>query len=465
MRYYDFAFRTDVDRFLESSKINTKELGWFRSPLGYVNEYMYRNMRTGVCFFIYRNDENTVRAGFAYDELKSTYQDAYEYIMEMLYDAFRIRKVLEEPHEITMFEFLDCFQESLRREFSQNRSRVVEAARLWIYFYSNASEQEHLPFVFDECIITDKSKETSNIYDQSLLNELDNIENHANANGCKGNMVHYIISARSMEASKDITARLMESLYAAGRIGSRRMEFISEMEPDTYGRKNNHIEEIIENNYGGVIVFDLTEKLGCDPVDYVMTCKYLEKLLKKYRNHCLFVFTYNMDDPGFSYQLLPNISKYVIPVMIREGSGDRRTAVRYMKTLIKGTEYSAYAGQAGEFMKLFPGNAFTQTDVLNAFERFESWCINRNILKAYDYDISQGFMLDRNEGSAYERFNKLIGLAASGMNVDLSGAFVDIADWDEAEDNSTPAPESPEKTGDSTEVEPSVEDTGGEVEV
>ncbi len=62
-------------------------------------------------------------------------------------------------------------------------------------------------------------------------------------------------------------------------------------------------------------------------------------------------------------------------------------------------------------------------------------------------------------------FNKLIGLAASGMNVDLSGAFVDIEDGDEAEEDATPAPESSEKTDDSTEVEQSVEDTDGEVEV
>lgn len=31
---------------------------------------------------------------------------------------------------------------------------------------------------------------------------------------------------------------------------------------------NNHLENIIENNYGGVIVFDLSEKFGYDPVDY-----------------------------------------------------------------------------------------------------------------------------------------------------------------------------------------------------
>lgn len=100
-------------------------------------------------------------------------------------------------------------------------------------------------------------------------------------------------------------------------------------------KTNNYLEEIIENNYGGIIIFDLSEKLGCDTVDYHMTCKYIEKLVKKYRNECLFIFTYNMDNPGFTYQLLPQLQKYVIPVMLREGRGDRRAAIKYMKALIK----------------------------------------------------------------------------------------------------------------------------------
>ena len=45
--------------------------------------------------------------------------------------------------------------------------------------------------------------------------------------------------------------------------------------------------------------------------------------------------------------------------------------------------------------KLFPGNDFTQTDVLMAYEQFESWCLNKNVLHAYQYDLSQEFMLDR----------------------------------------------------------------------
>mgnify|MGYP006862532187 FL=1 len=94
------------------------------------------------------------------------------------------------------------------------------------------------------------------------------------------------------------------------------------------------MEEIIENNVGGVIVFDLSEKFGYDSTDYLSASQYLEMLVKKYRNQCLFVFTYNMDKPGFSYYLLPNLKKYVIPVMLREGTGDRKAAVQYMRELI-----------------------------------------------------------------------------------------------------------------------------------
>lgn len=110
-----------------------------------------------------------------------------------------------------------------------------------------------------------------------------NIDSHKNTSGFKGNMVHYIISSRSAEAANDITEILMQRLAEANRLSGRRMEIISEIEPDLY-KINNHLEEFIENNYGGVIVIDLSEKFGYDPVDYGMTCKYIEKLVKKYRN-------------------------------------------------------------------------------------------------------------------------------------------------------------------------------------
>lgn len=257
------------------------------------------------------------------------------------------------------------------------------------------------------------------MYDKSLIDELSNIESHKNTSDFKGNMVHYFISGRSAEAAEDITEILMQRLAAAGRLSGRRMEIIREIEPDLY-RYNNHLEELIENNYGGVIAMNLSEKFGYDPVDYGMTCEYIENLVKRYRNDCLFVFTYNMEKPGFAYQLLPLVQKHVIPVTIKEGKGDRKAAVNYMKELIKASEYAKYARQANAFMKLFPGNEFSQTDVLTAFEQFAPWCLNKNVLQAYDYGLSDTFLLDREEDteSSYEKLKKMIGLAGVKEQID-----------------------------------------------
>lgn len=162
-----------------------------------------------------------------------------------------------------------------------------------------------------------------------------------------------------------------------------------------------------------MIVLDLSEKFGYDPVDYGMTCQYLERIVKKYRNDCLFVFTYNIDKPGFAYRFLSLIRKYMITVTFKEGKGDRKAAVSYMRELIKASEYAQYAGQANEFMKLFPGKEFSQTDVLLVFEQFGAWCLNRNVLQAYDYSPADAFVLDRdeNEDSSYDKLNNMIGLA------------------------------------------------------
>lgn len=83
-----------------------------------------------------------------------------------------------------------------------------------------------------------------------------------------------------------------------------------------------------------------------------------------------------------------------------------------MKALVKDSKYSKFVGQASEYMKQFPGNKFTQTDVLVAYEQFGVWCLNKNVLQAYDYNVSDDFMLDRdkNAESSYDKFNRMIGL-------------------------------------------------------
>ena len=408
MRYYSLVLDTSVEEIKENARVNLREYGYDNTFVA-VNTFMSKNMKNNFSFCAYREGENIFIATFSYDEKYEKFNEAYDYILEMLNDAFQINKVKERPEEITMYQFLDYINEAKRRDYINAWSRLIDASRLWIYNYYG--DTEHLLYDFKEKIVSDKQKKGNWLYDETLKKELLNIETHKNTSEFNGNMVHYIISSRSVEAASDMTEALMQNLLRAHRISSRRMEIISEIEPELY-KKTNHLEEIIENNYGGVVVFDLTEKFGNASTDYLMISKYIEKLVKRYCNHCLFVFTYNIDNPGFSYYLLTQLKKYIIPVAIREGTGDRKAAVNYMKELIKESDYSKYYNQASEYMKLFPGDEFSQTDVLMAYDKFESWCLNKNILKAYDYDLSGEFLLDRDENveSSYDKLQELVGL-------------------------------------------------------
>lgn len=416
MRYYNFVLGTNSNLLKENSRV---ELNKWQSPISQINEYMHRNMKNGICFLAYREEENNTYAAFSFDENTHEFRETYDYIMEMLNDGFLIQSCKVEPFEITMSLFIENLVEGQRRDYTTGGfTRIVEAAHLWFYTYYRNDPKE-LYYTYDEKIIDLDRNERKSLYDDGFWNELLNIKNHKNQSNYSGNMVHYVISARSIEAAGDLTSVLMKNLFLANRLCSRRMEIISEIDPYVYS-KRNHLEEIIENNKGGAIVFDLSEKFGKDPVDYAMTAKYIENLLKKYRNHCLFVFTYNMDDPGFSYYILPHLKKYVIPVMLREGTGDRKAAISYMKTLIYNSDYSHYADQAAEYMKQFPGDEFSQTDVLMAFGQFESWCLNKNVLQAYDYNLSEEFMLDRDENveSSYNKLQSLIGLELVKKQID-----------------------------------------------
>ncbi len=419
MRYYQLAFRSNEDEIREKAIINVREYD-YDSAIGAVNKYIYKNRKSTLSFLIYKEENDVIQAVFSYDEKRDTFEDALGSVLKMLSRVFSIRKSANEPAEITMYQFFDYYLEGKRRGYVSGLRDIANDRRSeWFFDGYNCYDPDKSCYDFAERIAQNVPAVRHEIYDKSFLAELANIEEHANISGNVQNMVHYVIAAGSAEAARDMTDALMQNLLLAGRVKSRRIESVSSIHPDLY-EKNNHLADIIENNYGGAIVIDLTEHFGNSPTEYVMTSRYLENLFKQYRNECLFIFTYNIDHPGFSYQILPNLNKYAIPVLLREGRGNRRTAIRYMKYLIGKSEYSEYSGQAAAFLKRYPGDSFTQTDVLTAYEQFEPWCVNRNILQAYDYDPTGDFALERDASgkSSYEKLQELIGLDLVKKQID-----------------------------------------------
>lgn len=321
MRYYNFALYASAEQIRENTTINLREYA-YENTYAALNNYMYKRLDNYIYFYAYREEGNTTFAVYAYDEKKVVFADSFVHVTDVLKGDFSITRIKAEPCEITMYQALDFLLEARRRNLMESTNRLIEASNLWIYNYYN-NENLSFHYNFEERIVSDKSCANA-LYDQSFINELKNIEEHENASDFRGNMVHYVISGRSNEAVRDMAETLIQNLIKANRVSSRRLELITEIEPDMYSARN-YLEDIIDGNFGGAIVIDLTEKVGCDPVDYTLVSKYIINLLKKYRNECLFIFTYNMDNPGFSYQILPEIEKYVVPVMlvIRELDDDQ----------------------------------------------------------------------------------------------------------------------------------------------
>ena len=76
----------------------------------------------------------------------------------------------------------------------------------------------------------------------------------------------------------------------------------------------------------------------------------------------MFVFLYNIDKPGFSYFLLPELRKYVLPVMLREGTGDRNT---------RREEHSVYLIRQKEWEQLSEIEYLKTRSRLNLTEKHE----------------------------------------------------------------------------------------------
>lgn len=426
MRYFDFVLFTNAGQIKTSASETGVDLREFAydDPIAAVNAYMYRKSSNGLHFFIYRSEGDISYANFSYDESNYSFRAAYDSILALLKDAFLITKVESTPVEITTMQYFENMMEAKRRAFGVGYGRTIShrMERLYDYFCNrNYNDNGNYDCLCDvsEFIINEADSEKLSIYDERFIKELSNIENHVNTEERAGNTVHYVISARSAEAAGDMARALGSGLLKANRISTRRVCVLSGIDPDLYLR-NNYFEDFIADNAGGIVVIDLSVKFGCAKTRYTMASKYIEQMFKQYRNSCLFVFTYNMDDPGFSYYLLPEIKKYALTIALKEGRGSRETAVSYLEKLIGSSGYAEYADQADEFFKLFPGEEFSQTDVITAFEKFEPWCINRNVVKAYDYDVNEEFMLDRDLSgeSSYEKLGKLIGLQAIKEQID-----------------------------------------------
>ncbi len=417
MRYYEITVKTNSKLIKEKNKIDLKSY-YYDNEITALNMYVQQSLVNHVTFFIYREVDGVSLASFAYDDKKIDYQSVFDNIYELLKTYFEVKLNSSEAYEITMAQFLENACESRRHDFLHGTiGRVIDTAKVWTY-HLNDDDIHALPFTMDERI-AGFNMEAFDIYDESLRKEIKNISRHSMSEPSATNMINYVISGYSCEAEFEMSEVLVANLLFANRLSSRRIVYVSEIKPNIHERGDEYLSNIIENNYGGTVVIDMTPKFGARASQYVMASRYIARLYRQHSKHCLFIFTYNKADAGFSFYLLQELRKYSPLMTLKEGEGDKDAAASYLRSLISSSQHPEYEDYADEYTKKLTADKYTQTQVLEVFDKFDAWCANKSMAGMYDLDLNSELMLDRDQTeSSYEKLQNLIGLDIVKKQID-----------------------------------------------
>ena len=417
MRYFELLVKTNRKLIKEKSKIDLRDY-YYDNEITALNSYIQENAGNHMTFFIYREVDNVTLAAFAFDDKKTDYHAVFDNLYGLLKKSFDIKIQTHDAYEITMTQFQENAYESRRHSYLHGTmTRVADTAKLWTY-YLNEEDRKTMPFEMDERIAP-YNMPALDIYDESLRKEIENISRHSLAEPADSNLIHYVISGNSREAEFQMAETLAANLINANRLQSRRIVYLCEIKKNIQELSAENFSSVIENNYGGAVVIDLTPRFGSSASSYVMTCRFIERLYRLHGKHCLFIFTYNKDNPGFSYYLLPVLRKHMPLLTLKEGEGSRDVALSYLKALINTSSKPENEDYAEEYMERISGDEFTQTEVLEAYEGFDSWCVNKSLKGIYDLDLDGDFSLDRNlNESSYDRLQNLIGLDIVKKQID-----------------------------------------------
>ena len=256
MRYYHICFRGNSEDIKNDGEVERVIDHGYGSILFRMNDFLWKNTKNNIVFFFYQEEGNALSAILAYDEQVYSFAAVDDFITGFLCENFMITKKISDYHEITMIGFMERMIEGERREHIPMSNRARTASHLWYSPYLiNCDMEKDIPYNYSERIIDkDTDSNTEKIYDSKFIEELKNIEAHPNESELSVNMVHYIISGKSVAATNDMVCSLAKNLIEANRLQSGRMEIIIEISPELFKRRN-YLEEIIENNNGGTIVF------------------------------------------------------------------------------------------------------------------------------------------------------------------------------------------------------------------
>ena len=245
--------------------------------------------------------------------------------------------------------------------------------------------------------------------DPSVYEELDRIYSDQNEKKYYGNPVHYKITAGNVDAAKDIIELMINALASNNRLLGKRFSYIYNIKESCYNEDN--IKDLFKLSKGVSLAIDMSgtdEDHGSYASAYHEVITEFQSLVKANQLYTLCFFVEITDKPGFAKNLVAAVQDDVHLIEIKEGKGDRRQALEYLKVLVSKAKFDA---STEELEETLPNQKdYTASEVYATYNKWFSNGLKSKIYQSYRKCEKVEVKVSDPINNPYEQLQKMVGL-------------------------------------------------------
>lgn len=353
------------------------------------------------------------------DSLKKITAESLSKIFVKCLKDFEIESAkIMSMNEITPENVAKLLKQADRNDFltyrcNWEREGFGENEDFSLSYYRNSSFKIEEKLISDKILSYESAKQTAEnlMVEKSFFEELERIYSAENPKEFFGHPVHYKIVAKNSGGAMQIANLLCQALYANKRLVGRCMSFISEIAEDCY--EEDDIENIFRQSAGGTIIIELRgsrEEHRNYATCYEKVIQDFTEKICKYQRDTLFIFVETVENPGFSSRFIKNLQEEIYIVELKEGTGNRETALNYVKNLI--CEENRIEYHEEEILQLFgEKTAFNPSDLHKIYAGLCRDNLRNNKYTTYKQASRLMIVKDDVKGKeAYQTLQEMIGL-------------------------------------------------------
>ena len=360
--------------------------------------------------FFWTADKGKANIIFAVDIEHASVEDACAYIKQYMEEHYDVTSVsVTEISEITTSRFHNLGERGdnngLIRRFRS------EECDMGLDFRDNAQYQIREELIDKkELSLEEAIEESKNLMaDNSFIEELERIYSDENEKKYYGNPVHYKISASNMDSALEIAKLLAHALKVNNRLEGSRVNRIYEIKEGCYNEDD--FRHMFENAQGNIVLFDLAgsnENHGNYASSYEEVIDYFASIISKNHVRTLCIFVENVSHPGFANNFLARVSEEIDIIELKEGSGNRETAVAYMENIAKQNKLEISREEIDEIMP--EKSLFTVGEIYEIYNKWFKNGLRNTIYKSYKNCYCIAVKKDDKTSEPYDELQKMIGL-------------------------------------------------------